>query len=105
MVRSVMCTDQSGQSVDPSLCPGIRPTTTQKCNAQFCTACSSAFTCLGRGSCTSDGSCACQWGFSGQYCQVSILSIKVHAADSNRRIWCLYDKHYVQVHPPTLPSL
>ena len=65
------CTDQSGARVDPALCPGIRPSTVQRCNLQPCPgACDAATTCLGRGSCAPDGTCTCTGGFSGPFCQV-----------------------------------
>ncbi|BDA45042.1 probable disintegrin and metalloproteinase with thrombospondin motifs at N-terminal half [Coccomyxa sp. Obi] len=70
--RTVTCTDQTGAKVDAALCPGIRPSTAQRCNLQPCDGtCDAATTCLGRGTCAAGGTCTCSRGFSGHFCQVS----------------------------------
>lgn len=72
--RTVTCTDQSGAKVDAALCPGIRPSTAQRCNLQPCEGtCDAATTCLGRGTCAADGTCTCARGFSGPFCQVCAI--------------------------------
>lgn len=77
--RTVTCTDQTGAKVDAALCPGIRPSTAQRCNLQPCDdTCDAATTCLGRGTCAADGTCTCSRGFSGPFCQVCAIPTASH---------------------------